>query len=57
MKFTLNINLDNAAYQDDYINDELSCNLDFIIGAILCNKKEGIVHDSNGNKTGAWSIE
>ena len=57
MEFTLNINLDNAAYQDDYMAEELSSNLEFIVGAILSNKTDGIVRDSNGNKTGSWSIK
>jgi hypothetical protein len=56
MEFNLKINLDNSAYEDENQPFELAENLDFIIGSILGGVKSGIVHDSNGNKTGNFEI-
>jgi len=36
---------------------EIAENLDFITGAILAGRSKGIIHDSNGNKTGNFEIK
>ena len=56
MKLTIEINLDNAAY-GDLLGYELGENLQYVIGRIGHGIKDGSIHDTNGNKTGYWSIE
>ena len=54
MRFDLQINLDNAAY--DNVGWELGDNLQAVIDRIATGASDGIVRDSNGNTVGRWSI-
>jgi hypothetical protein len=56
MEFTLKIRLDNDAYQGENMTREIAKNLDFITGAILAGRRSGIIHDSNGHKSGIFEI-
>jgi hypothetical protein len=55
MKLLLEINLDNAAYQDDLMG-ELNSQFMSILNRIAIDDDTGVVFDTNGNKTGTWSI-
>lgn len=55
MQFKLEINLDNAAY--DNVGWELGENLEAIISRIGQGSTSGKVRDSNGNTVGQWGIE
>ena len=57
MEFIIKINLDNDAYQGENMAREIAENLDFITGAVLAGRSNGIIHDSNGNKTGNFEIK
>lgn len=55
MKFKLEFNMDNAAFQDG--------NREFEIGRLLDQIKEkvnqgseGLIYDLNGNRVGSWGI-
>lgn len=62
MKFTIEINMDNAAMQNDSgkpdwasIN-QLIYNLRMeMMGEVQCPDK-GIIRDHNGNKVGTWEV-
>jgi len=54
MKLSIEINLNNSAYDDN--PEELQEALENIIVKINWGDAEGIVFDSNGNKTGNWEI-
>jgi len=54
MKLSIEINLDNSAYACN--PEEVQENLMDIIKKINWGDAEGIVFDSNGNKTGNWEI-
>jgi hypothetical protein len=56
MKLTLEINLDNDAYLVDYIN-EINENVANMLMKIKWGDDNGIIHDSNGNKSGFWNID
>lgn len=56
MKLSININLDNAAYQEAGWQFEIESNLQAIVKRLLIDLKSGIVKDSNGNNVGDWSI-
>jgi hypothetical protein len=53
MKFKLEINTDNAVYEDS-LYDELIANLQLVSNMIDSQKKEGIIRDTNGNKVGKF---
>lgn len=55
MQFKLEINLDNAAYEN--LGWELGENLQNVIDRIGSGSTEGKVRDSNGNLVGTWIIE
>ena len=55
MKLSLEINLDNAAYHDD-LTEELKNAFRTIINKIVIDDDNGVIFDSNGNKTGTWAI-
>lgn len=55
MKLNIEINLDNSAYK--YNPAEIKENLDTIAIRLSWGDESGIVFDSNGNKTGYWSID
>ena len=55
MKLTIEINLDNDAYQGRQA-EELGENLARIIESLSFGGGSGTVHDTNGNKTGYWRI-
>ena len=57
MQFKVEINLDNDAYQNGYMAQELSRAMQFIASEINIGSTRGNVRDSNGNKTGQWIIE
>ena len=54
MKLIIEITLDNEAYRHG--EGELTENLENIIKKLNWGDDTGIVFDSNGNKTGEWSI-
>ena len=56
MKFTLNINMDNAAFSE-YPEDELKRLLEEIAPRAGNGKLEDTVFDINGNNVGSWDIE
>ena len=55
MKLLLEINLDNAAYQDDLMG-ELNIQFMTVLNRIAIDDDSGVIFDTNGNKTGTWSI-
>ena len=55
MKLSIQINLDNAAYQDDLMG-ELNSQFMSILNRIAIDDDTGVIFDINGNKTGTWSI-
>lgn len=55
MKFTCEINMDNAAFEDDP-DAQLSWVLQGIRAAVLRGERESGVVDYNGNTVGSWSI-
>ena len=55
MKLILEINLDNAAYQDDLMG-ELNSQFMTVLNRIAIDDDTGVIFDTNGNKTGTWSI-
>jgi hypothetical protein len=55
MKLSIQINLDNAAYQDDLMG-ELNSQFMMVLNRIAIDDDTGVIFDTNGNKTGAWSI-
>jgi hypothetical protein len=54
MRFTLEINMDGATFEDDWTVEagELLRAVAYRLG-----ERTGIIHDSNGNSVGAWIIE
>ena len=56
MELTIKINLDNDAYKEN-MTAELTDQLNDLIRKTNWGDESGIIHDSNGNKTGFWSIE
>jgi hypothetical protein len=57
MKFIAEIKLDNAAYDNQYIQHELIDNLKSIIAKLEDAKEWGTIKDSNGNNVGMWDID
>ena len=59
MELTIKIKLDNDAYvtNERLANAELVENLMLIINKMSWGDTNGVVIDSNGNKTGYWDIE
>jgi len=55
MKLSLEINLDNAAYRDDLMG-ELNSQFMSILNHIAIDDDTGVIFDTNGNKTGTWTI-
>jgi hypothetical protein len=55
MKLIIEINLDNEAYKDN--SEEIQENLENIIVKLNWGDTNGIIFDSNGNKTGQWRID
>jgi hypothetical protein len=64
MKFTMTVDMDNAAFRDDYEpGNELAAVLRRVIQDVqfesehrlLCLSPAGIL-DSNGNRVGSWEI-
>ena len=56
MTFTLEINCDNAAFEDNGIDSELKWIADRIGQRIADRENEGNVYDSNGNKVGTFKL-
>jgi hypothetical protein len=56
MEFTVNIKLDNDAYQNQSIQYELIENLKHIINKLEDSYDWGTIKDSNGNNVGNWDI-
>lgn len=54
MRFRLEINLDNAAYEN--VGWEIGDNLDQVLQRIGQGVTEGRVRDTNGNVVGDWEI-
>jgi len=54
MKLTIEINLDNSAY--DNIGWELGENLQNVIDRIGSGITDGTIYDVNGNRTGYFNI-
>jgi hypothetical protein len=52
-KFILEINTDNAVYEES-LYDELISNLKLVSNMVDSQKKSGIVRDTNGNKVGKF---
>jgi hypothetical protein len=52
-KFILEINTDNAVYEDS-LYDELHINLMVVARQVDSQQKNGIIRDSNGNKVGKF---
>lgn len=57
MEFTVKINVDNAAYQDQAIQYQLIDNLKDIIAKLEDACDWGTVRDVNGNEVGEWSLD
>jgi len=55
MRLTIDISLDNEAYQDT-LGWQLGENMQDIIERIGLGSRNGTVYDSNGNKTGQWRM-
>jgi hypothetical protein len=56
MKFKLEIDMDNSAFQDN--PNELSEILADLAGLLKHRKfNDGFIKDSNGNTVGSWSVE
>ena len=53
--FTLKINTDNDAFQDD--QDELARCVRNVAESLKSGKTEGVVKDSNGNTVGSWGLD
>lgn len=51
----IRIETKNAAMIDD-LEDEIANCLERVEEDILSHKREGIIHDSNGNKVGYWKL-
>ena len=54
MRFSMEINTDNAVFDDPY---ELPTALEWVARKIEAGADSGKVLDSNGNTVGSWSIE
>jgi len=55
MKFSLEINMDNAAFKDN--QEELPDILYLLANTLsIVSPKEGNLRDSNGNTVGEWKI-
>ena len=59
MKLLIEIQMDNDAYatNERMANAELTENLMLIINKMSWGDSNGVVLDSNGNKTGYWEID
>jgi hypothetical protein len=57
MEFTVKINVDNAAYEDQDIQYQLIENLKDIIDRLEHSCDWGTVKDVNGNTVGRWSLD
>jgi len=60
LKFQLEINMDNAAFQDNPLAELADCLKE--IGADIAEHSdaqhiEGKIKDHNGNTVGSWSVE
>jgi len=60
MKFTLEVNLDNAAFEEAPGNGELARILEWVADELKAmprrTRVESLVHDLNGNTVGSWRI-
>lgn len=56
MQFKLEINLDNAAFQDD-LGWELGKCIDYAVSDIGLGLTKGKMRDSNGNTVGQWELD
>lgn len=55
--FKIQINTDNACFDDYLIIGQIRCILDRISLYLGDGKTEGIIYDFNGNKIGNWFLE
>ncbi len=55
MKFTCEIDMDNAAFEDRS-EWELSDILEYLAQYVRMEFKSGYLHDTNGNACGKWEI-
>ena len=53
---TIKIKTDNDAFQDGNRFDEISKCLDSVLYHLSCDRKEGNIHDTNGNVTGTFKL-
>lgn len=58
LKFTLEFDMENAAFAPSYTRDEVARILLDIHNRVLHDQRtEGIIHDVNGNNVGQWSMD
>lgn len=57
MKFTLQINVDGAAFQEGGKNQEVARILQEAADNVRANDSLGRIHDVNGNRVGFWVFE
>lgn len=56
MEFTVNIKVDNDAYQSQHIQYQLIDNLKDIIAKLEDARDWGTIKDINGNTVGNWDL-
>ena len=57
MKFKLEIDADNSAYEGESLHPEIALNLDAVRIQIERGYTQGIIKDTNGNRVGDYVIE
>jgi hypothetical protein len=57
MKFKLEIDADNSAYEGESLHHEIALNLDAVRIKIERGYTQGIIKDTNGNIVGDFVIE
>ena len=55
-KLSVNIYLDNAAFQDGNLSAEVNIILGSIVNHVINHEINGYCKDSNGNTVGQWAI-
>ncbi len=56
MKLVIEINVDNAAYSDGNIVNELKENLNNVLNRLFHGDRFGKISDTNGNKVGKYEL-
>ena len=57
MQLNIKINLDNSAFEGEYLADELKDIFRRVEYAVSVGDERGRIIDSNGNKVGGWDID